>query len=399
MIKNQMLLPLTAVAVGFGILLGACQGKKTGGFTVNGTFVNADKLSVAEGALSKVYLVEIPFDKDTPPVALDSAKLSTKSGSFTLKGASNRQRLLEVVFGDHVMDVPLVNDSPEVSLRVDLGKKDDFYQVEGSQASEDMKNFLIIFGRKDFATERAGHRLDSIAQSDAPDSVKLGAREQMDHAMQDLNTYLKEFINTNPNPVVCGLAMTWATRSFTMPESEASLNMLMKKFPGDPILMGLKDRFDQQMAALQKQYNQAGETIWTGKEAPELSLPDAAGHSVSISSFRGKYLLVDFWASWCGPCRAENPNVVKAYQEFKGKNFAILGVSLDKEKDSWQEAIHHDGLEWTQVSDLKYWNSLAVSTFQFQGIPYNILIDPQGKVIGEGLRGQALEMKLAQVLK
>jgi thiol-disulfide isomerase/thioredoxin len=137
--------------------------------------------------------------------------------------------------------------------------------------------------------------------------------------------------------------------------------------------------------------------------APFVRLPGktfcfAEGHSVSLSSFRGKYLLVDFWASWCGPCRAENPNVVKVHNEFKGKNFAILGVSLDKDKQPWLEAIQQDGLDWKQISDLKYWNSKAVSTFKFEGIPFNILVDPKGKIIGSALRGKELEDKLKGVL-
>ena len=111
-----------------------------------------------------------------------------------------------------------------------------------------------------------------------------------------------------------------------------------------------------------------------------------------------KYIFVDCYASWCGPCRAENPNVVKAYSEFKGKNFAILGVSLDKEKNAWQEAIRSDNLNWNQVSDLKFWSSKAVETFKFDGIPFNVLIDPQGKVIAESLRGDDLENKLKEVL-
>ena len=109
-------------------------------------------------------------------------------------------------------------------------------------------------------------------------------------------------------------------------------------------------------------------------------------------------MLIDFWASWCGPCRMENPNVVKAYNEFKGKNFTILGVSLDKDKDSWKKAIAQDHLNWTQMSDLKYWNSQAVETFGFQGIPFNVLVDPSGKVIAESLRGEDLDAKLKQVL-
>jgi peroxiredoxin len=142
----------------------------------------------------------------------------------------------------------------------------------------------------------------------------------------------------------------------------------------------------------------SGAESWVGKTVPELVMPDPNGKAVSISSFKGKFLLIDFWASWCGPCRMENPNVVKAYNEFKGKNFTILGVSLDKDKDSWKKAIMQDHLNWSQMSDLKYWNSQAVEIFGFQGIPFNVLVDPSGKVIAESLRGEELDAKLRQVL-
>jgi peroxiredoxin len=158
----------------------------------------------------------------------------------------------------------------------------------------------------------------------------------------------------------------------------------------------MKQSYDQQIAEADRRKQ---ETTWLGKQAPDLSLPDANGNMLSLTSFRGKYLLVDFWASWCAPCRAENPNVVKAYRNFKGKNFAILGVSLDDDKDAWEQAVMADTLTWTQVSDLKRWDSKAKDVFGLNSIPYNVLIDPQGKIIGEGLEGPNLENKLAEVLK
>jgi thiol-disulfide isomerase/thioredoxin len=123
------------------------------------------------------------------------------------------------------------------------------------------------------------------------------------------------------------------------------------------------------------------------------------GNDVRLSSFKGKYVLVDFWASWCMPCRRENPSVVQAYNKYKDKNFTILGVSLDKEKGDWVQAIQKDNLSWTQVSDLQEWNSIAVSTFNFNSIPFNVLLDPEGKVIAQSLRGNELEKKLGEVLK
>ena len=136
-----------------------------------------------------------------------------------------------------------------------------------------------------------------------------------------------------------------------------------------------------------------------GQQAPDFALPDVSGKEVKLSSFRGKYVLVDFWASWCAPCREENPNVVKAYNKYKDKNFTILGVSLDDQKNQWVDAIEMDGLTWTQVSDLKHWNSIVVPLYHFEGIPHNVLIDPEGNIIAESLRGIMLDMQLEKMLK
>lgn len=136
-----------------------------------------------------------------------------------------------------------------------------------------------------------------------------------------------------------------------------------------------------------------------GKNAPQFSQTDSQGNPIALESFKGKYVLVDFWASWCGPCRQENPNLVRTYQKFRSRNFEILGVSLDNNKDKWLQAIKEDQLNWPHVSDLKYWKNEVALQYGVQSIPANFLLDKEGKIIAKGLRGQALEQALEKLLK
>lgn len=152
-----------------------------------------------------------------------------------------------------------------------------------------------------------------------------------------------------------------------------------------PFTVSLKNR----LAAYKK--------LAIGATAPEIELPSPDGEMVSLSSLKGNYVLIDFWAAWCRPCRAENPNVVKLYRKYQKENFEILGVSLDRTKKAWVKAIEDDGLIWKHVSDLKYFNSQAAEAYRIDAIPATYLIGPDGKILAKGLRGESLKAKLEEI--
>ncbi|MDP5171341.1 MAG: redoxin domain-containing protein [Bacteroidia bacterium] len=153
----------------------------------------------------------------------------------------------------------------------------------------------------------------------------------------------------------------------------------------------------QQELQVKAQEQQRKTNVTDGQAAPDLSMATPDGGTMSISDLKGKYVLVDFWAAWCKPCRQENPNVVRLYNQYKDKGFEILGVSLDDNRDAWLQAIEQDGLTWKHMSDLKKWGSESVSVYGFQGIPYTVLIDPDGNIVAQHLRSAELAAQLQSI--
>jgi peroxiredoxin len=301
-------------------------------------------------------------------------------GNFTLEGSLTEPGLYWLTLnGEQPFYIYLENSNVNIT-----GSKSDIknLKIEGSSAHKDFDIFQDIFN------PLIGNLNAQAAQLQQAEEVKKPTlMKGYDSIVNEINVQVGKFIEARKTSYVSPFVLfvtAQLNKDYQILENRYA--MLSEEVRNSNIGRSLGEFIT---------YNKVG-TV--GSMALDFTQNDTAGKAVSFSSYKGKYVLVDFWASWCRPCRVENPNVVDAFNKFKSKNFTVLGISLDREKDAWMQAIKKDNLTWTHLSDLNFWNNEVAMMYRVSSIPQNFLVDPSGKIVAKDLRGEDLQQKLCELL-
>jgi thiol-disulfide isomerase/thioredoxin len=347
--------------------------------------VNAQSIKGKINALKGQKLVLEVFNENGP-VQFDTATVFS-NGEFKFRKKVQKKDFFRLKASDanSVFVILSPDNTLEYTNSESLLSSD--YQIKGDKEAE-----LILFykNQKNVLNKLKDSLIQSINNS-APElrnQIQYNAELVYNSKLQDIKNSVAKDLRENPPCLALLTAM-----ELIIPENDVAF------FEEYVTKLDQHYGYSIHVKQIKKKLNQI-KTTAIGNEISEINLPDVNGNPIALSSLRGKIVLIDFWASWCGPCRKENPNVVRLYEKYKDKGFDIYSVSLDKSKESWVKAIEADRLTWkSHVSDLQYWSSSVVSQFGIEGIPYTLLIDQNGKIIAKGLRGEQLENKLAELLR
>ncbi|MFM2385489.1 MAG: hypothetical protein RL660_246 [Bacteroidota bacterium] len=338
--------------------------------------------------------------------AVDSGKVSS-AGEFSFSGTATEPQLYKLSF-EQGKDILLVLEKDNATLTGDWQQLEANYELSGSKYTNEAKALLASI-RQSMTDKNTLMILGKRFSNEKNVTQEKKVQEDLKNLQTKTEANLMLCADTSKCLPVAALAAHLVQPQNNIDWLKKFYTQSLAKFPGSKYAQEL---YNVQMPALAASAQEEPATTTSATPttpkaprtdgavlAPDFALTKLDGTAFTLSSMRGKYVLVDFWASWCGPCRAENPNVVAAYQKFKGKNFDIVGVSLDDDKDAWQAAVTRDNLTWTHVSDLQKWASVVVRLYNLNSIPSNVLIDPDGYVIAKDLREEALHTKLQEVLK
>ncbi len=338
---------------------------------------------------------------------IDSVKLN-QEGEFKFKGKAERIAFYMLTIDNESKNYITLIVKPGETLKIEANALDfNKYKVKGSKESELVKELNSNINQ---SIDKIG--LLRKTYDDSLSSINImQIRAQLDSTykqiLKDQKEYTKSYIRNNLQNLTSLLALYQQLTPRTMvinPREDFEYfamvdSSLMMIYPEAESVQSLHSMMDD----LRKQNEQRlslEKRIGIGATAPDIALPSPSGDTIKLSSLRGKYVLLDFWAGWCTPCRQENPNLVQNFWRYSSKGFTIYQVSIDQKKDSWTAAIQQDKIRfWSQVSDLKYWNSPVVKLYGIESIPNNFLLNPEGKIIAKNLRGDDLRAKLKEIYK
>jgi thiol-disulfide isomerase/thioredoxin len=345
---------------------------KQNGFTVKGKVTNATEKTITLNELTAKGLVML----DTATIGSD--------GSFEFNGKVNEKTFCMISFAKGAV-LMVLDSASDVALSIDANTPDQF-GVKGSADTEQLRKLLEV--NNVYMNQLRGLETKYARYNNAPPTpqVQDQIRAEYDSIMASRRSAIQEFVYEKQPGIAAYFATNFLTAEADFEFFDKVDKLYYASFSGSKYAIEHHNRVE----TLRK--------TAIGQVAPDIVLSDPFGKTIPLSSLRGKYVLVDFWASWCKPCRMENPNVVNMYSKFKSKGFEVYSVSLDNNKDAWTKAINDDKLLWTHVSDLKKWDASVVPLYNIESIPFTVLLDKEGKIVAKNLRGSQLEKKLAELM-